>query len=106
MTTPEIVNIFKIACQEKKACSVTFVEEPLPRIVNPVGVCFSPKRELVLVCVQTDGYSQNNLPQFVNLLIDHCDNVELLNYSFKIQSGAKLTSNQCDFWLFHTDMHD
>lgn len=102
MQQEEIINTLKKACEERKFCRVQLTKEPSARIVQPHGICNCRRQKPVLVCVQTSGYSKSGkLPQFRNLPLDSCEEVEILDKKFRIHPNFDPLDGQYDEWLFH-----
>jgi hypothetical protein len=107
MTAQQIVDIVKTACKERNVCKANFVDESSARIINPLGVCLTSKRELLIVCIQSGGYTKSGgLPEFKNLPVDKCTRIEKMKETFKLNKGFNPKSKQYNMWLFHVDEKD
>ena len=99
MTTSEKFSIVKAACNQQKICAVKLVGEPASRIIQPIGVCLTAKRGLIIVCKQTGGYFHGkSVPKTCNFAIENCESIRIVNENFEVPIPA-LDSDLCTDWL-------
>jgi hypothetical protein len=90
------------AVQRHKVCSVTLVNEPLPRIVHPYGVCQLGKKKIVIVCWQESGLSAGNKSSgYRNLSLLKCTHVELQDRHFIVRNDFNPLDGMYTDWVFH-----
>jgi hypothetical protein len=102
MNIEEITNQLYTASQESKACRVSLQSEPLPRLINPYGVCQSARNQIVLVCWQTAGFTKAGGKEgYRNLQLSKIIEVEMLDTHFQKRDDFNPTDVQYKDWVFH-----
>jgi hypothetical protein len=102
MTITEKFHIIRKACDLKMVCEVKLKNEPRPRTIQPIGVCLTIKRGLVIVSKQTDGYSKTGaFPKVFNFSLDDSENIRLVGKTFKISPESIQDPDICKDWIVH-----
>jgi hypothetical protein len=100
MTISEKFQIIKKACDQRMVCEVHIKNEPLARIVQPIGVCLTIKRGLIVVCKQTEGYSKDKkFPKICNFALDDCERITVLEKKFKMRADKVQDHELCQDWI-------
>lgn len=96
MTISEKFQIIKKACDQLRVCDVHLRGEPSPREIQPIGICLTIKRGLIIVCLQVDGYSKKSiLPKTCNFAMEDCEKIMMLEKKFGNQDGLLKEPNLC-----------
>jgi hypothetical protein len=102
MKQDEIIGRIREACRERKVCRVHLSGESDDRLINPHGICYSNKNKLMIVSIFVKGFSESNNPSlYRNLLLDNCEEVEVLSKHFTIDSQFNPGNAQYKNWKFH-----
>ena len=76
--------------------------EPLSRVVHPYGICRTAGDRVVLVCWQTLGFTKAGGKEgYRNLLLEHIEEVEVLEKRFRVQAGFNPADSQYKEWVYH-----
>jgi hypothetical protein len=98
MTISEKFYTIKKACDQMKMCEVWLKDEPSPRIVQPLGICLTIKRGLIIVCKQTAGhFTKKGLPKTCNFPLDDLQKIRILEKKFELE--AESYGQECEEWL-------
>jgi predicted DNA-binding transcriptional regulator YafY len=101
MTATEKFNLVKRACDEKKVCEVKYTDNRAPRNIQPLGICLTYKRTLVIVCWSGDvGGTVRNQEAVTNLPIEDCENIKILEKNFQVPPGTMANAKICEDWIF------
>jgi hypothetical protein len=102
MKHEEIMHALRSACNERLVCHIRLKEETEDRIVNPLGVCFSKKDMLMLVCMLSKPPLESKNPSlYRNLFIENVGSVEITDANFTVPKDFNPFSSQYSGWLFH-----
>ena len=102
MTISEKFNIIRRACHHLKVCEVWLKHEPSPRVVQPIGICLTIKRGLIVVCKQTAGHdTKHSLPKTCNFALEDVLTIKILDKEFNIDREHKEAGDLCTEWLVH-----
>jgi hypothetical protein len=101
MKHDEIMQALRSACHERLVCHVQLKEETEDRIIHPLGVCFSKKDMLMLVCLLSRPATESRNSLYRNLFIENIDSVEVTEENFSVPKDFNPFSNQYSGWLFH-----
>jgi hypothetical protein len=105
MTRSEIMETLRSACEQRKVCRAHFFNEPEERLINPLGVAYSSKNTLIIVCILVKGFSESkNTTFFRNLQFVKCEKVEVLDRRFTVDKDFNPEDGQYKTWLFHAMM--
>jgi hypothetical protein len=102
MTISEKFGAIRKACDKHLVCEVRLLNEPAVRIVQPLGVCLTKKRGLVVVCWQIGGYASTLMPGSCNFALDDCAEIKPIEKTFKIPMYAD-DPEYCQDWLVHVE---
>lgn len=99
MTISEKFATVKKACDNRLVCEVHIKNEPSVRVVQPLGVCLTNRRGLVVVCKQVDGYSKSlSFSATCNFSLDDCKDIRILESKFKVPDRID-GPDFCQDWL-------
>jgi hypothetical protein len=102
MTNSEKFQLVKKACDAHTMCEVQLINEPVPRIVQPIGVCLTIKRGLIIVCRQTDGYSRyKSFQKACNFSLDELVYVKPIAKTFNAAAEVAQDPDFCKDWIVH-----
>jgi hypothetical protein len=104
MTISEKFDAIKTACDKQFVCEIHINDEPAVRIIQPLGVCLTARRGLVVVCWQTDGHSSKSLPSTCNFSLDDCISIRSIGKTFRVEKYAD-DPEYCRDWLVHIEPH-
>jgi predicted DNA-binding transcriptional regulator YafY len=77
-------------------------KEPLPRTVFPYGICTTAKRQIVLVCWQTSGFTKAGGKEgYRNLQLDRIIELEILDGYFQKRNDFNPLDGQYKDWVYH-----
>ena len=102
MTAMEKFNLVKRACDERKACQLHFRDEPIPRLIHPLGVCLTFNRGMIIVCCGPD-HPVSGDDTIANLPMEDCENIRITEQGFKVWPEFLKKMDMCDDWLFHVN---
>lgn len=98
----EIIKKLWAASDEKKECRLVLNGEPLPRVVQPFGVCQTTANKIALVCRQVSGYTKGGGSEgYRNLLLEKISEVEMLEKTFPVPSDFDPSDGQYKDWVYH-----
>lgn len=76
--------------------------EPLTRMVHPYGICRTSGNKIVLVCWQAMGFTRpGGTAGFRNLILEDCEEVEVLDQTFDKTTDFNPTDVQYKDWVYH-----
>ena len=102
MEIEEITHQLFVASQESKSCRISLQSEPLPRLINPYGVCQSSRNQIVLVCWQTAGFTKAGGKEgYRNLQLNRITEIDILDTSFQKRDDFNPSDIQYKDWVFH-----
>jgi hypothetical protein len=90
------------AAEKRRCCRIQLRGEPLPRTIDPHGVCRTSANKIVLVCWQSMGFTKpGGTAGFRNLVLENCDEIEMIDKHFVIQESFNPKDPQYREWVFH-----
>lgn len=98
----EIIRQLWNASNKMRECRIILEGEPLPRVVQPYGVCQTSANKIVLVCIQTSGFTKGGGTEgYRNLILSRIKSVEELESVFEMTSDFDPTGAQYKEWVYH-----
>lgn len=98
----EIVKQLWQASEDKNTCRITLKGEPLPRVVNPYGVCKTSAGKIVLVCQQVAGFTKaGGVAGYRNLILNKIQQIEILEKHYEVSDDFNPNDGQYKDWVFH-----
>jgi len=98
----EITQQLWQASEKKRACRIKMKGEPLPRTVHPYGICRTSTNRIVLVCRQTMGFTKAGGKEgYRNLLLSSIEEVEMIEFHFKVPEDFNPDDSQYKEWVYH-----
>ncbi|HEY8511066.1 MAG TPA: WYL domain-containing protein [Cyclobacteriaceae bacterium] len=98
----EIVKTLYQASQKRRVCRITMRGEPLSRVVHPYGICRTTKKQIVLVCWQSLGFTKAGGKEgYRNLLLENIEEVEVLEKRFNVQRDFNPGDPLYKEWVYH-----
>jgi predicted DNA-binding transcriptional regulator YafY len=98
----EIVKTLYQASQKRRVCRITMRGEPLSRVVHPYGICRTAKKQIVLVCWQTLGFTKaGGTEGYRNLLLENIQEIEVLEKRFSVQKDFNPGDPLYKEWVYH-----
>jgi hypothetical protein len=102
MTITEKFHMIRKACDLKMVCEVKLKNEPSVRTIQPIGVCLTIRRGLIIVCKQTAGYSKTGtFPKIFNFSLDDSETIRFVGKTFNISPEALQDQEICHDWIVH-----
>jgi hypothetical protein len=102
MTIEAATRLLYEAAHQRKVCQLQFKGEPEARTIHPYGICKTTNNRIIIVCLQTDGYSESKkLPSYKNLPLKNCEDVEVLDMRFIMQNNFDPDDPLYKEWVFH-----
>ncbi|MEO1255045.1 MAG: hypothetical protein AAFY41_09190 [Bacteroidota bacterium] len=98
----EIIKLLWTASDGRKACRVSLRNEPLPRVIQPYGVCQTSKKKIVVVCKQIAGFTKaGGMEGYRNLILNRIKEVEILDEDFFVSNDFNPQDHQYLEWVYH-----
>jgi len=102
MKLEELTQQLWEASEKKRSCRLVLSKEPLPRTVFPYGICTTAKRQIVLVCWQTSGFTKTGGKEgYRNLQLDRIIELEILDGHFQKRNDFNPLDGQYKDWVYH-----
>lgn len=90
------------AVEKRRCCRIQLYGEPLPRTIEPHGVCQTSGGKIVLVCWQSMGLVKaGGTAGFRNLVLDSLEEVEMIEMDFTPRESFNPKDPQYKDWVFH-----
>ncbi|MEQ9402184.1 MAG: WYL domain-containing protein [Cyclobacteriaceae bacterium] len=98
----EIIKTLWRASEDKLKCRISLEGEPLPRVIDPYGVCTTSQNKIMLVCQQSAGFTKaGGSAGYRNLKLSRIKEVEILDESFSVSEDFNPKDAQCKEWVYH-----
>jgi hypothetical protein len=98
----EITQQLWFASDKRRACRIQMEGEPLTRTIHPYGICRTTANRIVLVCWQTLGFTKAGGKEgYRNLLLEDCEEVEMLEIHFKKRDDFNPSDGQYKEWVYN-----
>ncbi|MEP1034256.1 hypothetical protein [Ekhidna sp.] len=98
----DIIKQLWVASDGRKECRLVLKGEPLPRVVQPFGVCQTTANKVVLVCRQVSGYTKGGGSEgYRNLSLVQIEDVEILKRTFLVPSDFDPLDAKYKEWVYH-----
>ena len=98
----EIIQQLWSASNKMRECRLVLEGEPFPRVVQPYGVCQTSANKIVLVCIQTSGFTKGGGTEgYRNLILSKINVVEEIESVFQMAKDFDPTDSQYKEWVYH-----
>lgn len=98
----EITQALWRASEQRRCCRIQLAGEPISRTIHPYGVCRTSGNKIVLVCWQAMGFTKPGGKEgFRNLVLENCEEVEILDMHFTPVLDFNPTDPQYKDWVYH-----
>jgi hypothetical protein len=102
MSIEESTRLLYEAAHQRKVCNIQFKGEPEVRTIHPYGICKTTNNKIIIVCLQTSGYSESKkLPSYKNLPLKNCEEIEVSDMRFIVQNNFDPNDSLYKEWVFH-----
>ena len=98
----ETIKILWNASDERKTSRVILEGEPLPRVIEPYGVCRTSKGKIMVVCKQVAGFTKaGGMEGYRNLDLKKIKEVEIMDRGFEVSSDFNPSDPKYKDWVYH-----